>query len=144
MLQPSNHHITTALMVSSEGTQDRNRMSATKLSTTAATPTVVHPEETQDESAQDTGLWALQRDDFSEPRLLNLSIHRKALNSLACNIYFSLVNGNFYVLTNLVFVIKTPVYPSASLRAWSDKVHHCGVNAVTDSLMVGILFLSLR
>lgn len=94
MLQPSNHHITTALMVSSKGTQDRNRTSATKLATTAATPTIVRLEETQGERAQDTGLWAHQRDDFNEPRLLNLSIHRKALNSLACNISFSLVNGN--------------------------------------------------
>ena len=55
MLQPSNHHITTALMVGSEGTQDRNTMSATKLSNTAATPTIVHLEETQDE--EKTGHW---------------------------------------------------------------------------------------
>ena len=42
-------------MVSSEGTQDRNTMSATKLSNTAATPTIVPLEETQDEKKQGTG-----------------------------------------------------------------------------------------
>ena len=59
MLQPSSLYVTAALMVSPEGSQDRNRMPAIKQSTAAATPRptplMVHPEETQDEKAQDTG-----------------------------------------------------------------------------------------
>ena len=43
-------------VVSPEGTRDGNRNPATKLSAAAATATpAVHPEETQDEKAQDTG-----------------------------------------------------------------------------------------
>ena len=37
---------------------------------------------------------AYQRDDFSEPRPLHLPIHRKALNSLTWDIWFSLINNN--------------------------------------------------
>ena len=37
---------------------------------------------------------AHQRNDFSEPRLLHLPIRRKALNSLTCDVWFSLINGN--------------------------------------------------
>ena len=43
------------LTVSPEGTQDGNRMLVNKQSAAAATPPRVHPEETQDEKAQDTG-----------------------------------------------------------------------------------------
>ena len=37
---------------------------------------------------------AYQRNDFSEPRLLHLPIHRKALNSLTWGVWFSLINNN--------------------------------------------------
>ena len=59
MFQPSNLHITTTGMVSPEGTQD--------------------------EKAQDAGPRELRcnhRNDFSEPRLLHLLIHRKVLSFL--------------------------------------------------------------
>ena len=39
---------------------------------------------------------AYQRNDFSEPRLLHLPIHRKALNSLTWVIWFSLINNNLF------------------------------------------------
>ena len=37
---------------------------------------------------------AYQRNDFSEPRLLHLPIHRKALNSLTWDVWLSLLNSN--------------------------------------------------
>ena len=47
------------------------------------------------------GRWdAYQRNDFSEPRLLHLLVHRKALNFLAWDILFSSINSQFFdVLT---------------------------------------------
>ena len=56
MLQQSNHHITAALTVSLEGTQDGNRVPAiTPSGTAAANPLPpalkVHPEGIQDEKA---------------------------------------------------------------------------------------------
>ena len=38
---------------------------------------------------------AYERNDFSEPKLLHLPIHRKVLNSLTWDVWFSLVNSNF-------------------------------------------------
>ena len=35
-----------------------------------------------------------ERNDFTEPRLLYLPIHRKALNSLTWDVWFSLINNN--------------------------------------------------
>ena len=37
---------------------------------------------------------AYKRNDFNEPRLLHLPIHRKVLNSLTWDIWFSLINNN--------------------------------------------------
>ena len=41
---------------------------------------------------------AYQRKDFSEPRLLHLPIHRKALNSLTWDIWFSLISNNLLTI----------------------------------------------
>ena len=40
------------------------------------------------------GWVAYQRSDFSEPRLLYLPLHRKALNSLTWDTWFSFINSN--------------------------------------------------
>ena len=53
-----------------------------------------------------------QRDDFSEPRLLHLSLGRKALNSLTWDIQFSLINSNLLMLQLPGLVYKIPVYPA--------------------------------
>ena len=37
---------------------------------------------------------AYQKNDFNEPRLLHLPIHKKVLNSLSWNVYFYLTNSN--------------------------------------------------
>ena len=57
-------------------------------------PHKVHPEETQDEKAQDTGWGAYQRNDFNEPWLLQIPIPRRGLNSLNWDIWFSLINSD--------------------------------------------------
>ena len=50
-----------------------------------------------------------QRTDFSEPRLLHLLIHRKAINSLTCAIWFSFINNNLLTFRSH----KTPKYPGS-------------------------------
>ena len=53
MLQLSSHYVRAALMVSPEGTPDRNIMPpAIQSLDTVVTPPTVHPEETQDEKTQ--------------------------------------------------------------------------------------------
>ena len=68
----------------------------------------MYPERTQNEEKQDTGLrqGTYQRSDFTEPRLLHLSIHRKALNSLALAVWFSLIDRTLSMFHYLVFIAK--------------------------------------
>ena len=64
------------------------------------------PEEAQMWKTENTApdSWgAYQRNDFSEPRLLHLPIHRKALNSLTWDIWFSLINHNLLIARLLIF-----------------------------------------
>ena len=56
---------------------------------------------------------AYQRNDFSKSRLLHLPIHRKALNSLACDFWFSLFNGNLLMFLLPALCCKTPIYPGS-------------------------------
>ena len=51
---------------------------------------------------------AYERNDFSEPRLLHLPVHRKALNSLTQDIWFSLTII-FWYSDHLLFVTKFSV-----------------------------------
>ena len=50
---------------------------------------------------------ANQRNDFIEPRLLHLLIHRKALKSLTWVIWFSLINNNFLTFRLPALYCKT-------------------------------------
>jgi len=75
VLQPLSHHITAVLTVSPESTQEKD---ARHLAVNCCSHLLWY-----------TGYWlvpenwrAYQRDDFNEPRILHLSIHGKALNSL--------------------------------------------------------------
>ena len=71
---------------------------------------------------------ANQRNDFIEPRFLHLPIHRKALNSLTWDVWFSLINSNLLMFWLLVFVAKHPIswllpylfgtVPQSYLRGW--------------------------
>ena len=49
-----------------------------------------------------------QRNNFRQPRLLHLPIHRKALNSLTWDIWFSLINNN-----HLTLILPTPCCKSS-------------------------------
>ena len=60
---------------------------------------------------------AHQRNDFSEPRPLHLPIHRKALNSLTWDIWFSLINSNLLMFWLPGLHCKTPIYPRSSLTS---------------------------
>ena len=77
----------------------------------------VHPEETQEgiESPVAPDSWgAYQRNDFKEPRLLHLPIHRKALNSLTADVWFSLINS-----TLLMFPIPGPCCKNSGISGSS-------------------------
>ena len=56
-----------------------------------------------------------QRNDFHEPRLLNLSIERKALNYSTRDVHFVL-SGNIFLFHYMFsfFPPKTPIYPGSS------------------------------
>ena len=119
ILQPSSHHIIAARTMSPERTQNENRMPSIKLSAIAVTPAMVHPLVTQDGKTQDTGpSWdTYQRNDFIEPRLLHLSLHKKALHSLTWHILFSLINSNLLIFWLPGFCYKIPIYPGSSLTS---------------------------
>ena len=73
---------------------------------------------------------ACERNDFSEPRLLHLLIHTKALNSLTWDVWFSLINNKFLMfrppalccklLFNLATHASTP-----SLEQFSQGYFRC-------------------
>ena len=97
MSQPS--VIAANLMVSPEGTRDGNKECLQSSShQTAATPSSAA---WRNSGWENTGYWPQiaevyvhQRNDFSELRLLHLPTHKKALNSLTWDIWFSLINNN--------------------------------------------------
>ena len=63
-----------------------------------------------------------QRNDFSEPRLLHLPIHRKVLSSLTRDIWFSLVNNTLLRFRLPALCCKTSIYlaPLTSLEQFSQ------------------------
>ena len=83
---------------------------------------------------------AYERDDFSEPRRLHLPIHRKVLNSLTWDIWFSLINNNllafrltYPLLQNfyITWLLSSPPWSSfhkvtwpAVCQVWSPKNSH--------------------
>ena len=67
-----------------------------------------------------------QRKDFSEPRLLHLPIHRKVLNSLTWDIWFSLINNNL-----LMFRTTCPLLQNSYIT-WLPP---CFLGAVSQSYL---------
>ena len=56
-----------------------------------------------------------QRGDVNKPRLLHLPLHRKALNSLTCDVWFSLISSHLSMFRSPGFLLqKTPMGPSLS------------------------------
>ena len=87
MTQPSSQHFTTSPTLGTERTQDGNRMSAIQLSAVAVTttPSATHLRRLKMRKHRiqaPDGRDVHQRNGFSEPRLSNFSIYKKALNSL--------------------------------------------------------------
>ena len=95
-------------MVSPEGTQDGNRMPAINPKATAATLhrcTLGQHRMGKHRILAPDSWGTYLRNDFSEPRLLHLPIHRKVLNSLPWDVWFSLIII-FWYSDYLVFVTK--------------------------------------
>ena len=76
------------------------------------------------------GSWgAYQRNDFNEPWLLHLSIHRKALNSLTWDVWFSLINSNLLMfrlpcllLQKLLYILAPPLPLQSNLSELSEML----------------------
>ena len=116
MLQPSSHHIVAAPTVSPEGTQDRNRMPTISHCNYPWRCTLRRLRLRKHRMLAPDSWGAYQRNDFSEPWLLHLPIHRKALNSLTWGIWFSLINNNLWCFDCLVFVAKKSSVSSARIK----------------------------
>ena len=112
MLQPSSHQPLQLpwRWALKELRMETDRLPATKASATAPT---VHPEGIRDGKEQVNAPWFLkrQRNYFNKPRLLHLSIFRKALNSWTWEVWFSLITSNFWCSDYMVFVAQTPICP---------------------------------
>ena len=65
---------------------------------------------------ENTGLWSqiAEMSDFRMPRLLHLSIHRKALNSLTCGVWFSLIHKNTFDDQTTCLLLQTSAQPGSS------------------------------
>ena len=114
----------------------------------------VSPEETQDMRILASDSWgAYQKNDFSEPRLMHPPIHRKALNSLTWDIWFSLTiifwhSDYLPSIAKLLCILAPPSPPrSSSLRvtwdatswAWSLK-NFCRIKCTSQILGCHIYF----
>ena len=63
-----------------------------------------------------------QRNDFSQPRLLHLPIHRKLLNSLTSDSWLSLINSHLLMFQLPGLFCKTPIDPGSSLTSWEQPL----------------------
>ena len=65
---------------------------------------------------ENTGLWPqiAEMSDFRKPRLLHLPIHRKALNSLTCGVWFSLIHKNTFDGQTTCLLLQTSIQPGSS------------------------------
>lgn len=131
MLQPSTYRIIASSTVDPEGTQDGTGCPPSR-SQLLQPPLMVHQRRLRMRKRRipTPDSWgAYQSPDFSEPRPLHLSIHRKELNSLTSDIWFSLTII-FSCFIYLVFVAKTPIYSGSLpylLGAVSQSYLRCHV-----------------
>jgi len=81
------------------------------------------------------GWGAYQRNDFSDPRLLHLPIHRKALNSLTWHNWFSLINSNHLMFWPPGLCYKNSyVHWLLTLPPWSSP------SKISESLSPGLRY----
>ena len=88
---------------------------------TTATP---HGEPWKNSGCENTGYWPQIAEmhlkaiiSESKPRLLRLPIHRKVLNSLTWEFWFSLINNNLLMFRLSSLCCKTSVKPSSPLTS---------------------------
>ena len=82
-------------------------------------------EESQGVKAKEAGprrRGAYQRNDFSEPRLLHLPLHRKALNSQTWVICFTLINNNHLMPTVPALCCQHPAPTTTATASWSSSL----------------------
>ena len=93
-------HTMTALMVSPEGTQDGDRIpphpSGGHLAVSLRWCTLRRLRMRKHRILVPESRGACQRNNFSEPKLLYISMYRIALNSLFWDIWFSLINSHLW------------------------------------------------
>ena len=70
-----------------------------------------------------------ERNDFSKPRLLHPPIHRKALNSLTWDIWFSLINNNL-----LMFRLPAPCCKTSSQSDWQRPHPNSSLRVTWDAV----------
>ena len=105
-------------MVSPEGSQGGGRICPPSSSQPLQPPPVVHSEGTQDGKVPDTSprqLRCRSKEWFQWAQTSHLPIHRKMLNSLTWDIWFSLINSNLLMLWLAGFCCKNS-YISCLLR----------------------------
>ena len=117
-------------LVSPEGTQEGEYLGSSSHQT-AATPHC-EPQGSSGCEKHRTLAWdsqnANERDDFSESRLLHLTIHTKALNSLTWDIWFSLIHKillNFRLPTLWCKPLYNQIPPPTSLEQFSQSYLRC-------------------
>ena len=132
-LQPSNHLITAAPTVSPAGTQDGDKWCAhCQTLSHCSTPS---PNCTcwGDSGWRKAGYWpqiaevSHRRNDFKEAGLLYPPIHRKVLNCLTWDIWFSLISSHLLMFQPPVFVAKllhilAPCLASLEQSEWSEML----------------------
>ena len=144
MLQPSSHHITASGQWALRETQDGNKRAA-HCQAHLAVSHCSHPSQCTLRKLKmikhrilAPGSWgAYQRNDFSVARLMHLSIHRKALNSLTWEIWFNFINSNLLMFQPSGFVAKSPIYPGSPHFLFRTVSHHylrCCVPGLTSQI----------
>ena len=74
-----------------------------------------------------------ERNDFHEPRLLHLPVHRKELNSLTWNVWFPLINSNILMFRLPAFCFKTSEWPGAF-----PQLHRAALSGFLEMLPPGL------
>ena len=124
ILQPSNQHNTVPQRVSPEGLRMETKDAHCQTLRDCSHPQIqgtwrwLRMEISRILSPESWG--AFQRNDFSEPRLLHLPIHRKVLNSLMVDIWVSLINRNLFDVLNTWSLLKKLYILGACLPLWSQ------------------------
>lgn len=118
MLPPSSHHITAVPMVHLRDL--RMEAGCPSSAVTCCSCPDGAPGEIQDQKAQDAGpreLTCTSKGWFQWAQVPASLICSKALNSLSREIWFPLINSDFWCSDYLVFIAETPIYLGSSITS---------------------------